>query len=263
MSKISEHIQQLNDQSRKALTVFLTAGFPVADNFVDLAVNTFESGADLLEIGIPFSDPIADGPVIQKSSQIALKNGVTLSTVLTYTEKIKSKTDKPIILMGYANPILHFGLKDFINQAKNCGVDGLIIPDIPIEEYNDFWTEEAAGIDKILLTTPTSPAERIRNIDQLSNGFVYCVSVTGTTGMQEKFQESSLDNLNRTYNIIKNNKMLIGFGISGPDVIKKFSPHCDGVIVGSAVINKLLSEKDKQCRETCDFIRAMSNACTA
>jgi len=263
MSKISQYIQAKNNQNKKVLTVFLTAGFPDPHSFVDLAVKTFDSGADLLEIGIPFSDPIADGPVIQKSSQIAIENGVTISSSLNYAEKIKSRIDKPIILMGYANPILHYGLKEFLGEATNSGVDGLIVPDIPIEEYDDFWNDNSHKIDKILLTTPTSPAERIRKIDQISDGFIYCVSVTGTTGMHQKFSNSSLDNLERTYNLIEKNKMLIGFGISGPEVIKNFSPYCDGVIVGSAVINKLLSEKDKQYRKTCGFIRTLSDACKA
>jgi len=262
MSKISKYIHNINDRNKKALAVFLTAGFPKADGFVDLAAKTFESGADLLEIGIPFSDPIADGPVIQRSSQIALANGVTLSSVLSYVERIKSRIDKPIILMGYANPILHFGLKEFINQSKNCGVDGLIVPDIPIEEYNDFWIDDDKNIDKILLTTPTSPTERIRQIDRTSSGFVYCVSVTGTTGMQQKFKKDGLNNLKRTYDLIKKNKMLIGFGVSGPDVIKNFSPFCDGVIVGSAIINRLLSEKGKSFQATYDFINSLSIACT-
>jgi tryptophan synthase alpha chain len=261
MSKISRYLNKVNEQNKKALAVFLTAGFPEKHTFIDLALRTFDSGADLLEIGIPFSDPIADGPIIQKSSQIALENGVTLSSVLTYSEQIKAKTDKPIILMGYANPIMHFGLEEFLNQAINSGVNGLIVPDIPIEEYDDFWSNNNNDIDKILLTTPTSPVERIKSIDQKSNGFVYCVSVTGTTGMNQEFEEDSLNNLKRTYNLIEKNKMLIGFGISGPDVIKKFSPHCDGVIVGSAVIKKLLSENDNNYPETCRFIKSLSLSC--
>ena len=163
--------------------------------------------------------------------------------------------------MGYANPILHFGLKEFIDQAKNCGVDGLIVPDIPIEEYDDFWIDSEDDIDKILLTTPTSPAERIRQIDRTSNGFVYCVSVTGTTGVQQDFKSNITENIERTYKLIEKNKMLIGFGISGPEVIKKFSPYCDGVIVGSVVINKLLTEKNKNYQDTCGFIASLNQAC--
>jgi tryptophan synthase alpha chain len=261
MSKLAKYIEKINEQKNKALAVFLTAGFPEKGAFVDLAVNAFNSGADVLEIGIPFSDPIADGPVIQKSSQIALSNGITLSDVLGYTARIKSKTDKPIILMGYANPILHFGLEKFIDAAIESGVDGLIVPDIPIEEYDDFWTTNLNKIDKILLTTPTSPTQRIQEIDKLSQGFVYCVSVTGTTGIQQKFENSNLANLKRTYDLINRNKMLIGFGISGPEVIKTFSPFCDGVIVGSAIINQLLSEKSRDYRHTLNFINSLSNAC--
>ena len=261
MTKISDYLQSINNQNRKALAVFLTAGFPKAATFIDLALKTLDSGADLLEIGIPFSDPIADGPVIQRSSQIALDNGITLTSVLNYAEKIKTQTDKPIILMGNANPLLHYGMEPFLKHAASSGVNGLIVPDIPVEEYDDFWIDKNDAIDKILLTTPTSPAERIRRIDQTSSGFVYCVSVTGTTGIQKKFDNSNLENLERTYNLIQKNKMLIGFGISGPEVIKKLSPYCDGVIVGSAVIDQIFSENDKNYQQTSDFIQTLSSAC--
>ena len=261
MNKISSYIHSINNRKRKALAVFLTAGFPTTESFVDLAVKSFESGADLLEIGIPFSDPIADGPVIQKSSYVALQNGITISSVLHYAQLIKGFVDKLVILMGYANPILHYGLDKFITEAKSSGVDGLIVPDIPLEEYDDFWKDQTQEIDKILLTSPTSSAQRIEEIDQKSRGFIYCVSVTGTTGMQDQFNADNIDNIKRTYSLIKNNKMMIGFGISGPAVIKKFSPHCDGVIVGSAIIHKLLSEKDNKFTKTGEFINSLSNAC--
>ena len=150
MTKISDYLQSINNQNRKALAVFLTAGFPKAATFIDLALKTLDSGADLLEIGIPFSDPIADGPVIQRSSQIALDNGITLTSVLNYAEKIKTQTDKPIILMGYANPILHYGIEQFLKHAASSGVNGLIVPDIPVEEYGDFWIDKNDAIDKIL-----------------------------------------------------------------------------------------------------------------
>lgn len=259
MTKIKTHIEKINSQSRKALSIFLTAGYPSKNNFTDLALNVFENGADILEIGIPFSDPLADGPVIQASSQSALENGITLKDVFKYCEKIKVKTDKPLVLMGYANPILKYGTKKFCEDALNCGADGLIVPDVPLDEYESFYSEEFKNFEKILLTTPVSSDNRINEIDNKSEGFVYCVSVTGTTGTRNDFDENVLINLKRTYSLVSKNKMLIGFGIASADNIKTFAPYCDGVIVGSAVINKINSSKN--LFEVGDFIKSLSDAC--
>ncbi|MFA3784186.1 tryptophan synthase subunit alpha [Melioribacteraceae bacterium 4301-Me] len=259
MTKISEFIQKINQSNKKALSIFLTAGFPSKENFVDIALSIVENGADMLEIGIPFSDPLADGPTIQFSSQMSLKNGVSLKDVFNYCEKIKSKTEKPLILMGYANPILKFGIKNFCNNALHSGVSGLIVPDVPLEEYESFYDNEFKNFEKILLTTPTSSDKRIQEIDQKSEGFVYCVSVTGTTGTRNNFDENVITNLKRTYSLVSKNKMLIGFGISKPDDIKKFSPYCDGVIVGSAVIKKLRETED--IKEVVNFVKSLHDAC--
>ena len=266
MKKISEHIEQINKSGRKALSIFLTAGFPTKENFVELATTVLENGADMLEIGIPFSDPLADGQIIQSSSQAALENGVTLKDVFHYCEKISAKTDKsrflrdkPLILMGYANPILKYGIKNFCTDAESSGVSGLIVPDVPLEEYESFYNSDFKSLEKILLTTPTSSDERIKEIDQRSEGFVYCVSVTGTTGIKNKFDENVLKNLERTYTIVKKNKMLIGFGISNAENVKTFAPYCDGVIVGSAVIKKI--SEAKTISEIGGFIKELSDAC--
>ena len=261
MNSIQNHIEKLNQRKRKALSIFLTAGFPDPDHFAALALKILEAGADILEIGIPFSDPIADGPVIQRSSMEALARGVSLSTVFPYIEQIKSQTAKPVILMGYANPIQHYGLQHFLDDAGSAGADGVIIPDIPLEEYNAFWQQQTSKLSRILLTTPTSPAARIKKIDQKSEGFVYCVSVTGTTGIRTGFNEAVLNNLARTYQLISKNKMMIGFGISGPEDIHLFAPYCDGVIVGSAVINHLEADHTSGFENTCSFIKNLSNAC--
>ena len=264
MSYIKSYINKLNTNNRKALSVFLTAGYPQKNNFLPLAIDILEAGADMLELGIPFSDPIADGPVIQASSQVALENGITIADTLDYARNIKSKTDKPVILMGYANPLLAYGLTDFITDAKNSGVDGFIIPDVPLEEYNEFWNCDLKNLDVILLTTPTSDMSRIKDIDAISSGFVYCVSVTGTTGIRNTFNESSMDNIKRTYQQIENNKMLIGFGISSPQNILDFSPYCDGVIVGSAVVKKIMADNKQGMghKSTLSLINELSRACT-
>lgn len=259
MKNISEYIQSINNSERKVLSVFLTAGFPSKEKFLNYAETILNNGADMLEVGIPFSDPLADGSVIQASSQIALEQGINLDDVFELCDKLKTRTDKPIILMGYANPILKYGTNKFCANAINSSVSGLIIPDVPLEEYDSFYTTEFSSLQKIMLTTPTSSNERIKKIDELSEGFVYCVSVTGTTGTRNNFDETTFKNLERTYSLIKKNKMLIGFGISNAESVKSFIPYCDGVIVGSAVI-KLILEK-KEMSELNSLISSLSEAC--
>lgn len=259
MPRIKQHIQNINESGRKALSVYLTAGYPDKNRFTDLALKVLDAGADMIEIGIPFSDPLADGPVIQASSKAALDNGINLHMTLQYAAQIKNKNSKPVILMGYANPLLKYGLSDFMNDAKNSGVDGIIVPDIPIEEYDSFFGRTDKDLDIILLTTPVSPDARIKKIDSMSSGFVYCVSVTGTTGMRKSFGKDIIDNLKRTYTTLTKNKMMIGFGIADAESIKTFSPYCDGLIVGSAVIKSLLD--DDSYSETTNLVIELSKAC--
>jgi len=258
MRNIRDYIQSINNNGKKVLSIFLTAGFPTKEIFLDTAKSVLDNGADMLEIGIPFSDPLADGKVIQASSQIALEQGINLDDVFELCNELKNHSDKPLILMGYANPILKYDTKNFCKQAISSGISGLIIPDIPLEEYDSFFTDEFLPLQKILLTTPTSLDERIKKIDELSEGFVYCVSVTGTTGVKNTFDENVIDNLKRTYSLVSKNKMLIGFGISKPEDVKTFSPYCDGVIVGSAVI-KIINESNT-LNSIAGFIKSLSVA---
>jgi tryptophan synthase alpha chain len=257
---IRETIVKINENAQKALSIYLTAGYPKVDSFVDLVCKVYDAGADIIELGIPFSDPLADGPVIQKSSETALANGVSLSSTLEMTARIKERVDKQIILMGYANPIMRYGIDKFVSDAKEAKVDGLIIPDIPLEEYEDFFTDKFKDFEVTLLTTPTSSKERIKKIDELSSGFVYCVSVTGTTGVRNNFGDEVKQNLERTYNIIYKNKMLLGFGISSPENINEYKDYTDGFIVGSAVI-KSLGGDDEKFTNTIKLIGELSAAC--
>lgn len=256
MSKIKDYLTEIN-KSKKALSVYLTAGFPRKENFEELVLRTFEAGADLIELGIPFSDPLADGKTIQASSQTALDNGVNTEYVLETTAKVKEKTDRPVIIMTYANPVLNYGVDRFLADSLSAGVDGLIVPDLPLEESEEFFKSCKERPDVILLTTPASPAERIRKIDQVSEGFLYCVSVLGTTGAREGFTDDILEHLERTYGLVSNNKMLVGFGISSPEDIRKISPYCDGVIIGSAVI-KSLSRDSGNYSETMEFVKSLN-----
>lgn len=241
-SKISTYIKDKNLKGEKILSVFLTSGFPEKDTFLELALNVLDAGADMLEIGFPFSDPIADGPTIQQSSKIALSNGIDLLTTMNYVKEIKTHTDKPIILMGYANPLLSYGLEKFADDSKRIGVDGLIVPDIPLDEYDNFFTSALDETDIILLITPTTPTERIKLIDEKSSGFVYCVSVTGITGAQKTASTDNLLFIKNAYEQCTKNRVLVGFGISSVEDVKYYKPHCDGVIVGSVVIKSLMND---------------------
>ena len=262
MTGLATYIDQLNRQGRKALSVFLTAGYPEPEGFVRLALDIFDAGADMLELGIPFSDPIADGPVIQIASQSSLAAGITIDKIFRYVRDIRRNTDKPIILMGYANPILRYGIKNFIKTTRDHAIQGIIVPDIPLEEYSTFWGSPPDNPDIIQLTTPTSSDERISAIDARSRGFVYCVSITGTTGSGTGTSRQTINHIRHTYRLMSRNKMLIGFGIAGASDVQRFAPYCDGVIVGSAVIKRLDPEKkDRKPDAALELVRELSSAC--
>jgi len=249
MSTIANVILNKKAEGKKCLAVYLTAGYPNKESFKKLLSDVIEAGADIIELGIPFSDPLADGTVIQQSSTKALENGVTLNDVFEYSSYIKKEHAVPVVLMGYANPVLRYGREKFFAEATVAGADGIIIPDVPIDEYDNFYTQ-SINQDIILLTTPTSEEERIESIDEKSSGFVYCVSVTGTTGTRNLNNEKILSNLARTYKIVKKNPMMIGFGISTEKDLEVLAPYCDGYIVGSAVI--------KAIKENGDFTEAVA-----
>jgi tryptophan synthase alpha chain len=257
-SKISTYIDDKKQSGEKVLSVYLTSGFPNSSDFTELALKTLDAGADMLEIGFPFSDPIADGPIIQQSTQIALNSGIDLKKTLTYVKEIKANTDKPIILMGYANPLLNYGIEKFSTDSKKYGVDGLIVPDLTLDEYDDFFTSDFDGTDIILLITPTTPTERIKLIDKKSTGFVYCVSLMGTTGIRKKAEGKNLEFVKRAYENCTNNKVLVGFGIADAEDARAFKPYCDGVIVGSAVIKSLMNDNNTY-QNTLDLVRNLKS----
>ncbi len=253
--------EKLELNNEKALAVFLTAGYPTDADFPKLVTGIFSAGADIIEIGIPFSDPLADGPVIQKSSKLSLDNNITMDKIFEYVYDIRKVTDKPLVLMGYANPVMSYGTDKFLAKCAEYKVDGVIIPDVPVEEYSSFFTTNS-DIDKIMLTTPTSSDKRIQDIDKLSKGFVYCVSVTGTTGVRNEFTEEIEKNLERTYSLIKENKMMIGFGISKPEDINRFKDYSDGFIVGSAIVKSLENDvNNNDYSKTFELVKSLKEAC--
>jgi tryptophan synthase alpha chain len=241
MNRLTQTLAYLKSTRTKALSVFITAGFPHPDATVDIVRTIEENGADFIELGIPFSDPLADGPTIQRSSEIALRNGITVRKTLEIVASIRATSDIPVVLMGYLNPLLAFGLEAYIGAAVTAGADGIIIPDLPLEESSVYRSEAARhGLSAIFLAAPTTGDERLRALDEASTGFLYCVSITGITGQRNGLPAGVTDFLHRVRLNVSKNPVLVGFGISGKSDIRLLSNHCDGVIVGSALIGRIL-----------------------
>lgn len=229
------------EKRNNILSVYFTAGYPTLNDTVEIIKQLVAHGVDMIEIGIPFSDPMADGPVIQNSSQIALANGMTQNLLFEQLKDIRKVTDIPLILMGYVNPILQFGFEKLCQKAQEVGVDGFIIPDLPMAEYLQEFkaTADKYGMENILLITPETPEERIRLIDTHSNGFIYMVSSAATTGAQDSFAGSNEAYFQRIKNMKLKNPTLIGFGISNKGTFDSACAHASGAIVGSSFIKAL------------------------
>jgi tryptophan synthase alpha chain len=256
MNRITDKLQLLRQRNEKALALFLTAGYPTRDATVDLVLALERAGADIIELGMPFSDPLADGPVIQRASAIALKNGVTLDSILEDVNTIRKKSVVPIVLMGYVNPILRYGPGRFFSAAASAGADGIIVPELPLEESGMFsQLIVSAGLSHIHLVAPTTSTERMRRIDDVSSGFLYCVSVTGVTGMEGNIV--SEEYLQRVRLTARKNPVLVGFGIHSAADVKRYARLADGVIVGSALLQRLTVEPQE---ETAEWVRGLKNA---
>ncbi|HCA79089.1 MAG TPA: tryptophan synthase subunit alpha [Bacteroidetes bacterium] len=238
MNRITARLAGLQEKKEKALALFITAGFPNLHDTPSIILEAENGGADLVEIGMPFSDPLADGPVIQHSSARALRNGVTLKHIFRQAGELRRHSEIPIILMGYMNPILSYGLERFLAHAGESGVDGLILPEVPLEETPRFASQiRRHELAQILMVTPTTPLSRQRMIDQASTGFLYCVSATGVTGKRSKHPDFGY--VGRVKQRAKKNPVLVGFGIRNREDVRRFSSVSDGVIVGSACIEFL------------------------
>ncbi len=236
MGRIEQALEGLRSAKQKALALFVTAGFPTLGSTVDVALALEQGGADIVEVGMPFSDPLADGPVIQQSSAVALKNGVTLARILEDVRAIRRHSTIPLVLMGYLNPILRYGFANFMRNASDAGIDGIILPEVPLEEVPRFRVD-LNGLSQILLVTPESPPERVEAIDRVCGGFLYCVSTTGVTGSDVRSDVGEYLAGVRAH--VKKNRMLVGFGISRPEDAGMYVRHADGVIVGSALIRAI------------------------
>jgi tryptophan synthase alpha chain len=252
MSKLSETFSK-----RKALITFITAGDPSLSVTEKLIYDFEKSGADVIELGIPFSDPLADGPVIQASHLRALKKDVSLGEVFKLVDKVRKKTQIPICFMLSYNLILKYGLENFYEQAEKSGVNGVIVPDLPPEESRDVG--RGAGVDTIYLVAPTSTDERIKLVAEKASGFVYLISITGITGKREKLAED-LKNLVSRIRRYSKLPVAVGFGISKPSHAAEVAKVADGVIVGSAIVDLIAK---KQIKAVSKFVSSLRKAIDA
>lgn len=237
--------QLFNKKQKDILSIYFTAGYPNLNDTGKIIKGLEKNGIDLIEVGIPFSDPMADGPTIQKSSTIALKNGMNLKLLFEQIKEVRKEAKLPLILMGYLNPIMQYGIENFCKKCKEVGVDGAIIPDLPFNEYISEYKSifDTCNIKIIMLITPETSEERIRLIDNNTDGFIYMVSSASTTGAQKNFDNKKLEYFQKINSMKLRNPRLIGFGISNKATLKAAQSNANGAIIGSKFIT-LLKEND-------------------
>lgn len=236
--------QLFQDKKENILSVYFTAGYPQLDNTVTIIENLVENGVDLIEIGMPFSDPVADGPVIQHSSLVALHNGMTIKKLFEQLQDIREKVNIPLILMGYLNPVVQFGVERFCQKCAEVGIDGLILPDLPLNEYQEEYQPlfEKYNLHNILLITPQTSEKRLLQIDEASSGFIYMVSSSSTTGVKNNVSDFHQDYFERILRMDLKNPRLIGFGISNRETFENACKYAQGAIIGSAFVKALDGE---------------------
>jgi tryptophan synthase alpha chain len=249
-----------NSRKTGILSVFYTAGFPTLEHTVTIAGALEKAGADIIEIGIPFSDPVADGPTIQESNKVALENGMNVKLLLDQVKAIRKTVKIPIILMGYLNPVMQYGIERFVKDAAAAGVDGLILPDMPMDEYQVEYKAlfDSVGMSNTFLISPTTSEDRIRKIDAVTDGFIYAVSASSTTGAKGEFTTDQLDYFKRLKGMELKNPFLIGFGISNGKAFTTASAYGAGAIVGSAFINLLRNSTHLE-QDITEFVKELKS----
>jgi tryptophan synthase alpha chain len=260
-NRIDLKFTELKKKRQKALITFITAGDPNLELTYELVLELERSGADIVELGVPFSDPLADGSVIQSASERALKSGTSLAKVLELVKVLRNTTQIPIALLSYYNPIYKYGIYQFVKDAVYVGVDGIIIPDLPPEEASELkQTADAKNLATIFLLAPTSTTKRIRLISRACTGFIYYVSLTGITGMREKL-EATLGKAIRQIRLITNKPVGVGFGISTKEHVHQVTSIADAAIVGSAIVNLIAKhQKDNKLVNIIgDFVADLSS----
>lgn len=238
--------QLFENKNKNILSIYFTAGFPHLNDTCEIIRELESNGVDLIEIGIPFSDPMADGPTIQESGTIALRNGMTLSLLFDQLKDIRKNTAIPLIMMGYLNPIMQYGFEDFCRKCKEIGIDGAIIPDLPFKDYMEEYKPiaEKYGIKIIMLITPETSVERVHLIDEHTDGFIYMVSSAATTGAQKSFDEQKQAYFKKINGLNLRNPLLIGFGISNKATLGAAQENSNGAIIGSKFISLLKESAD-------------------
>jgi tryptophan synthase alpha chain len=244
------------EKKANILSVYFTAGYPNLDSTTVIIKTLEDAGADMIEIGMPFSDPMADGPVIQHSNEQALKNGMNLKLLFSQLSDIRKVVKIPLLLMGYLNPVIQFGIGNFCEECKSIGIDGVILPDLPpqifVEEYRSIF--DKYNLYNILLISPQSSADRIIAIDKISRGFLYMVSSSSVTGTKNDFSEEQVTYFKRVQNMNLDNPCLIGFGISNRETFKIAGQYAGGAIIGSAFVKTLVKD-DNVIENVNRFIR--------
>lgn len=237
-------IDQKFQEDKKLLSIYFSAGHPNLEDTVPILKKLQAAGVDMVEIGLPFSDPLADGPTIQESSTKALRNGMTTEKLFSQLENIREHIDIPLVLMGYFNPMMQYGIEKFCQRCEAIGIDGLIIPDLPVDVYHQEYKTlfDAHGLYNMFLITPQTPEERIRYIDQVSNGFIYMVSSASVTGAKNTFGQTQTDYFNRIAQMGLSTPTVVGFGISNTETYTAATTHSKGAIIGSAFIQFLENE---------------------
>ena len=250
-------INKTLNQDKKLLSIYFTAGFPQLEDTVPILEQLQEAGVDMIELGLPFSDPLADGPTIQESSTQALRNGMTTDNLFTQLEGIRDHIHVPLIVMGYFNPMMQYGVERFCKRCQEVGIDGLIIPDLPADVYHEQYQSlfQQYGLLNMFLITPQTPDERIRYVDQVSEGFIYMVSSAATTGAQGSFGDTQQHYFQRIADMKLQSKLLVGFGISNEETYQAAIANSQGAIIGSAFIKYLEANGNQSVEEFVKTIR--------
>ncbi|HEX2935187.1 MAG TPA: tryptophan synthase subunit alpha [Bacteroidales bacterium] len=253
MNRIDRLFQE---RKNNILSIYFTAGHPEVNSTPEILVQLEKSGVNMVEIGMPFSDPLADGPVIQDSSTKALKNGMNMKLLFDQLKNIRAKVNIPLLLMGYLNPVLHFGVENFCAMCREAGIDGVILPDLPLDEYEQHYKAifEKYDLRFIFLITPQTSDERIRMIDSISKGFIYMVSSSSTTGVKSAIAEKQLEYFKRIRSMQLKNPLVIGFGISNKDTFNNACQYANGAIIGSAFV-KMLNDSQDYAQDIHHFIQ--------
>jgi tryptophan synthase alpha chain len=255
MSRISPLFDKLRAEDRLGLFTYITVGYPRLDSTPDIALALAGAGADLVELGIPFSDPLAEGRTIQATSQRALENGVTVASCLEAASAIRQRSEVPVVFMGYLNPILAYGVKRFTEHAADVGVDGLIIADLSLEETAELRAVcQGSGINLIFFLAPTSTEARISLVAEQATGFIYCISVTGVTGSRQAIG-AEVDSLLGRIRAMTSTPLALGFGLSTPEHLRSLQGKVDAAIVGSALLDAVGRAGDDPAAAAAEFVR--------